>query len=135
MRRYDDPVEVRVGLVDGVEAPAQFLWRDRLWQVRAVVGHWVETSPWWDRPAVQGLLGVHAGGPGDGPGDGLGDSAADGAVASGSMASGSVASVAALVAERRVWRVDAGRGRLGTRGVFELVRVETGQWRLTGCED
>ena len=47
-----------------------------------------------------------------------------------------MASVAALVAEREVWRVDAARGRLGTRGVFELVRAgETGQWRLTGCED
>ena len=123
MRRYDDPVEVRVGLVDGVEAPAQFLWRDRLWQVRALVGHWVETPPWWDQPAVQGLLGVRRDG-------------ADGSTADDSTADGVGGSVAALVAEREVWRVDAGRGRLGTRGVFELVRAaETGQWRLTGCED
>lgn len=121
MRRYDDPVEVRGGLVDGVEAPAQFVWRDRLWQVRGVVAHWVETVPWWHQPAVQGLLGVH-----DGPADaGMQPEAAT-----------AVGSVAALVAERDVWRVDASRGRLGSRGVVELVHDgETGRWRLTGCED
>lgn len=47
MRRYDDPVEVRKGWVTGVEGPEQFLWRGRLWKVRAVVAHWVETAPWW----------------------------------------------------------------------------------------
>src|SRR4029077_7165324 len=36
MRRYDDPVETRMGQVSGVEAPEQFLWRGRLWKVRAV---------------------------------------------------------------------------------------------------
>ena len=45
MRRYDDPVEVRTGLVRG--GPEQFLWRGRLWKVRAVLAHWVETGPWW----------------------------------------------------------------------------------------
>jgi len=119
MRRYDDPVEVRAGLVDGVEAPAQFLWRDRLWQVREVVAHWVETAPWWHQPAVQGLLDLHdEGGPDE------------------RAARAAVGSVASLVAERDVWRVDASKGRLGPRGVFELVREGlTGQWRLTGCED
>ena len=119
MRRYDDPVEVRAGLVHGREAPAQFLWRDRLWQVREVVGHWVETAPWWHQPAVQELLGLH--------GDGGRDERA---------APASVGSVASLVAERDVWRVDASKGRLGPRGVFELVcDGMTGRWRLTGCED
>lgn len=47
MRRYDDPVEVRKGLVGAVEAPEQFLWRGRLWKVRDVIAHWVETGPWW----------------------------------------------------------------------------------------
>jgi hypothetical protein len=51
MRRYDDPVEVRRGMVPGaggaVEGPEQFLWRGRLWKVCDVVGHWVETGPWW----------------------------------------------------------------------------------------
>ena len=47
MRRYDDPVEVRKGMVGGTEAPEQFLWRGRLWKVSDVVAHWVETGPWW----------------------------------------------------------------------------------------
>ncbi len=48
MRRYDDPVEVRKG---ADEDPDQFLWRGRLWQVREVVAHWVETGAWWTRRA------------------------------------------------------------------------------------
>ena len=48
MRRYDDPVEVRKG---ADEDPDQFLWRGRLWQVREVVAHWVETGAWWARPS------------------------------------------------------------------------------------
>lgn len=43
MRRYDDPVQVR----KHEETPDQFLWRGRLWQVREVVSHWVETGSWW----------------------------------------------------------------------------------------
>lgn len=47
MRRYDDPVEVRKGMVGDAEGPEQFLWRGRLWKVCDVVAHWVETGPWW----------------------------------------------------------------------------------------
>lgn len=51
MRRYDEPVEVRRGWVTGPghrgEGPEQFLWRGRLWKVRAVLARWVETGPWW----------------------------------------------------------------------------------------
>lgn len=46
MRRYDDPVEVRR---DASADPEQFLWRGRLWLVREVVSHWVETGAWWVR--------------------------------------------------------------------------------------
>ena len=54
MRRYDDPVEVRKG---ADEDPEQFLWRGRLWQVREVVAHWVETGAWWTRrTASQGAV-------------------------------------------------------------------------------
>lgn len=51
MRLYDDPVEVRRGETEG---PDQFLWRGRLWKVRTVLAHWVETAPWWQstEPAV-----------------------------------------------------------------------------------
>lgn len=133
MRRYDDPVAVRRGLVDGVEGPEQFVWRDRLWRVRAVVGRWVETAPWWEHHDVRGLLGEQ-------------DDAAGGAggEAGPAAAAGTAVSVATLLVEREVWRVDATRGRLGlvrpddreVRGVFDLgVDGETGQWRLVGCQD
>ena len=58
MRIYDDPIEVRRGQVEGpdgdagdtvtrVEGPAQFLWHGRIWKVRTILAHWVETGEWW----------------------------------------------------------------------------------------
>lgn len=108
MRQYGDPVEVRRG---EAEDPDQFLWRGRLWKVRAVVAHWVETGPWW-QPST--------GGPATDP-----------------------------VAERELWRVEAGRGAQGgarrhdrpadeqeTYGVFDLSFDWTdGRWQLVGCLD
>ncbi len=49
-RRYDDPVEVR----RRDDEPAEFLWRDRLWVVRAVLARWVETGAWWQAPVQSG---------------------------------------------------------------------------------
>jgi len=100
MRRYDDPVEVRRGQTEG---PDQFLWRGRLWKVRAVLAHWVETGPWWQQAAET-------------------ERGAD------------------LVAERELWRVEAGRGRdlegLDVAGVFDLSFDWTdGHWQLVGCAD
>lgn len=106
MRRYDDPVEVRRGICgsgEGAgEGPEQFLWRGRLWKVRAVVAHWVETGPWWNAPA---------------------DASSP---------------TTDLLAEREMWRVEAGRG-LGEAmrsGVFDLSFSWTdGSWQLVGCSD
>jgi hypothetical protein len=144
MRRYDDPVEVRRGPVGGVletladgadgphdeRAPAQFLWRGRLWKVRAVLAHWVETGPWWSSPGVRAVIGSEdaedAGGveePEAGPRP-LGD----------------------LLTEREMWRVEAGRGRAvgrvgpdgepDTGGVFDLAfDWADGRWQLVGCAD
>ena len=98
MRRYDDPVEVRKGWVTGMEGPEQFLWRGRLWKVRAVLAHWVETGPWW-------------------------------------QGSGTAAD---LLAERELWRVEAGRGPggPGDGGVFDLsFDWSDGRWQLVGCAD
>ena len=121
MRRYDDPVEVRKGLVAGgagpVEAPEQFLWRGGLWKVLDVVAHWVETGPWWHSPGVAALLGDD------------GDTASDATLTSD------------LLAEREVWRVRAGRGAVPSGsgdggGVFELAfDWGLGGWRLTACAD
>ena len=111
MRRYDDPVEVRRGLVPGsggqVEGPEQFLWKGRLWKVCGVVGHWVETGPWWQSPAVS----VH-------------DLAAD-------------REVWRVEAARGLAAAGGGAGGgAGSRGVFDLVfDWSEGGWLLTRCAD
>jgi hypothetical protein len=128
MRRYDDPVDVRRGRVNGtgggpVEGPEQFVWRDRLWKVHTVLAQWVETGPWWQSSGVRAVLGDD---------DGVQDGQPGGA--------GSAAGTAVrtdLAAEREVWRVEAGRGMAAAgRGVFDLVfDWADGSWRLTRCLD
>ena len=113
MRRYDDPVQVRRGPVPGhgSEGPEQFLWRGRLWKVRAVVAHWVETAPWWQQAGARVVLG-------DDP-------------------SASVRRHDDLLLEREVWRVEAGRGAAAGvgAGVFDLSFDSEGRWQLVGCVD
>jgi hypothetical protein len=47
-----------------------------------------------------------------------------------------VATVHDLLAEREVWRVEAGRGTASGRGVFDLVLDwAQGGWLLTRCLD
>ena len=121
MRRYDDPVEVRKGMCEGVEGPEQFLWRGRLWKVRAVLAHWVETGPWWQSSGVAALLG-------DDP-----------------ATAPDPTTTSDLLAEREVWRVEAGRGAVrpgvggvadDRRGVFDLsFDWAQGGWLLTRCAD
>ena len=139
MRRYDEPVEVRRGPVPGWpgEGPAQLLWRGRLWKVRAVVAHWVETGPWWQHAHVHAVIG----------------SEESGAGARGSTSDGGTALLEELLGEREVWRVEAGRGpgrpdpqgpldplahepTTPTTGVLELTHdTAEGRWQLVGCTD
>lgn len=106
MRSYDEPIEVQRGLVAGLEAPAQFLWRDRLWTVQDVQTRWVETGAWWDGAAARAVRGENADADGD------------------------------LLTEEEVWRVVAGRGRAAPLGVYELAHTwGTGQWRLRSVVD
>jgi hypothetical protein len=124
VRRYDDPVEVRRGWVEGpghrgpadrVEGPEQFLWRGRLWKVRSVLAHWVETGPWWQTPGVQAVIGTDETPP-DGPEPAR-------------LPGGD------LLVERELWRVEAGRGADGG-GVFDLsFDWSAGHWQLVGCVD
>lgn len=113
MRRYDDPVEVRRGMVAGPggtqEGPEQFLWRGRLWKVCDVMAHWVETGAWWQA--------------GPGPSvDGSSALAAD--------------SGAALLGEREVWRVEASPGRQHGSGVYDLCfDWAAGGWTLLRTQD
>ncbi|MGA8846581.1 MAG: DUF6504 family protein [Nocardioides sp.] len=129
MRRYDDPVEVRRGWVPGSvhggEAPEQFLWRGRLWKVRAVLAGWIETGAWWASREVEAVLGTdrHEATPETG---GLRPRLA-------------ARPVSDLLRERELWRVEAGRGgapSTATTGVFELAfDLEDGRWALVGCAD
>jgi hypothetical protein len=137
VRRYDDPVEVRRGpLEDGqglgaTEGPQQFLWRGRLWKVRAVLAHWVETGPWWQSPGVRSAIGSEDADPET-------EGATRGPVPIGD-----------LLTERELWRVEAGRGlprpvepspddepETTVTGVFDLVLDwADGRWVLVGCTD
>jgi hypothetical protein len=131
VRRYDDPVEVRRGWVEGPahrgEGPEQFLWRGRLWKVRSVLAHWVETGPWWQAEGVRAVIGS----------DEAGEAGA--ARAAGEPAGSVLAGPAPdLLVEQELWRVEAGRGS-GTDagcGVFDLsFDWTTGSWQLVGCLD
>jgi hypothetical protein len=141
MRRYDDPVETRMGLVSGMEGPEQFLWRGRLWKVRAVIAHWVETGPWWQSGGARAVIGSDEESTGD-------------RRASPSRRAADHRSTD-LLAERELWRVEAGRGpgrpvaadpddpAGGTvdgahdgGGVFDLAfDWSDGRWALVGCAD
>ncbi len=129
MRRYDDPVEVRSGWMEGPvhrgEGPEQFLWRGRLWKVRAVLAHWVETGPWWQSAGVRAVIGSDDPVPDGGSGTDLTTRTRDD-----------------LLVERELWRVEAGRGPVvdgpdgAGGGVFDLSFDWTeGSWLLVGCAD
>ena len=130
MRRYDDPVEVRKGWIGGpaagMEGPEQFLWRGRLWQVRAVLAHWVETGPWWQSPGVRAVIGT------DEPVERRPVEPVE--RVTGGSAEGRPA--VDLLVERELWRVEAGRGRDAGGGVFDLsFDWNAGSWQLVGCAD
>lgn len=133
MRRYADPVEVRRGPVTAVaaepgvdsEGPQQFLWHGRLWKVRAVLAHWVETGAWWQAAGARAAVGA------DGPAE---------------ATAGARVPLGDLVTEREFWRVEAGRGRPQpvvpdddappVAGVFDLsFDWADGRWTLVGCTD
>ena len=140
MRRYADPVEVRQGPLDdardrdghrlgaqgATEGPQQFLWRGRLWKVRAVLAHWVETGPWGQSTGVRAVIGSEEAIRGAAP-----EAESRGRVPIGD-----------LLTERELWRVEAGRGRLTREGepdgggVFDLsFDWAEGRWTLVGCTD
>ena len=114
-RQHGDPVEVRRGQVDGADAPEQFLWRGRLYVVRAVLSRWTESGGWWRTPGVRGLaVGAETGTAG--------------------------APVELDDGERDWWRVEADSGRLAAlsagRGVYDLCfDWSRGVWSLARVMD
>jgi hypothetical protein len=88
-RRYGEPIDVH----RRDDEPAEFLWRGRLYVVRAVLARWVETAAWWQAATP---------------------------TTAGSSALALGPDSAALSLERELWRVEASRGRVHGTGVFDL---------------
>lgn len=57
-RLYGDAIDDAAEVRQRADEPEQFLWRDRLYLVRAVLGHWMESGGWWrtGQPAGGGVL-------------------------------------------------------------------------------
>ena len=113
--RRPDPIEVR----RRDDVPEQFLWRGRLYVVRAVLARWTESGGWWRGAAVRALS--DEGQPDEGQPDG-GPSA--------SIDDG----------ERDWWRVEADSGRLAAlsagTGVYDLCfDWSRGAWSLARVLD
>jgi hypothetical protein len=92
--------------------PSEFLWRDRLYLVRAVLAHWVQAAAWWRTAAdIDPVLVPVPTAPRWGQ-PAWGEPAPD---------LGAVAAVGDVDdREREFWRVEAGCGRLGGTGVYDL---------------
>lgn len=111
------------------DAPEQFLWRERLWSVREVLGHWVETGAWWNGSRAAALVTGESLREGDG-----GALAGEPGTAGGAPAYASPA----LPDEhdREYWRVAAAAGRDAPPGVFELCfDWSYGRWSLERVHD
>ena len=59
-RVYGEPVNVQAR-DDG--RPARFVWRGRLYTVRAILEHWVINREWWQDPGASGPSGAEPGQP------------------------------------------------------------------------
>jgi len=134
VRTYGEVIDVRTtsatdgagrfgpGPADGSGAPAQFLWRGRLYLVRDVLAHWVEIGAWWSLPRRTGGTTRRLGPVGSGVAAAAASYAVDlDAPASAPAPARSVAADVGAV-EREVWRVEAATGRSATCGVYDLVR-------------
>ncbi len=139
-RRYAEPVDV----LRGDDAPAQFLWRSRLYVVRAVLAHWVEAGGWWTRPVSVALLTGE-----DTPS--CGDDAAPPTAPlpvrtrrAGHRAWGEPAPEVGVAlpplgvedVEREFWRVEATAGRAAGTGVYDVCfDSAAGVWSVAAALD
>lgn len=128
VRRYDEPIEVTSALARRPRTadPEAFIWRGRLFVVRAVLDRWQERRAWW-RDVGR-------------------DEVSDPEEGSGSphprperLAAGGVGADRRS-RERRVWRVEASAGKAAGTGVFDLGAdgVDAGgapQWVLLRSHD
>ena len=108
MRRYDEEIEVRTGLIGVQEGPVHFSWRRRVLKVSQVENRWLETSAWWRSAQVEAARG-------DSDVVSAGDD---------------------LLGEEEIWLVVASAGAAASSGVYELAHSwGSGRWRLRGVLD
>lgn len=142
-RRCGETIEVR----RGDDAPEQFLWRGRLYLVRAVLATWTEAGGWWHGPAARPLFGLEeaaAGSAGDLSADDFVVATIPAAPKWGQRAWGepapdvgaSVGGAAIDDGERECWRVQAGAGHSAGTGVYDLCfDWSAGVWTITRVLD
>jgi hypothetical protein len=132
-RHYDELAQVECGWA-GTAGPAHILWRGRLYRVRDVLAHWVETGAWWRSTAIRSLHDGTVGGP-----DRAESSAMSSAVSpavSPAMSSAILLDTGWDAAEREVWRVEAQAGRSAPLVVLDVaLDTATGQWRVVRSHD
>ena len=141
VRRYDDMVQVRPtsGEPDAEPEPDAFVWRGRLYVVRAVLARWHERRAWWRDPAASALLGLQADQPdGRSVGDHFaGDHFAGDHRVGDDPAGTGPSSATVLAGECQVWRVEAAAGRSSPLGVYDLIHTPGTQstWHLARVAD
>ena len=101
-------------------APASFIWRDRVYVVREVLGYWRERRAWWAATAARAVHGdvaseVEAADAG----------AAGTAGMAGTGTDGATPLRVAIDHEREVWRVEARGPRTVGAGVYDISREAT----------
>lgn len=131
-RQYGEGIEVREvggsgagGSGTVTRAPQAFLWRGRLYVVRAVLGHWWEPRAWWTALPVRMLRGEDFDGDdADGASPAPRGAGALPAQHPGTEQTEQVRETEwALGEEDEVWRVEASPGRAAGGGVYDLCRA------------
>jgi hypothetical protein len=106
--------------------PTSFLWRGRLYVVRAVLGQWRERRAWWTTAVARAVHGVTEQGADEARGAGGGEGVR--VLTPGRRV--------VLDHERTVWRVEASAGRSFGSGVYDLSQGETPEsWQLLRVTD
>ncbi len=140
-RRHAELIDVR----RRDDVPAQFVWRSRLYVVKAVLEHWFESGHWWASAKALAL------GAGSDVAEGLRASADDLVLAPipaspkwaqrawGEPAPDVGASVGPSSiddGEQEFWRVEAAAGRSASPGVYDLCFLwSIGSWQLVEVHD
>ncbi len=127
MRSVHSVLEEQIEVARSGGAPEQFLLRDRLYVVRAVLAHWTEPGGWrWSGPGRFAAVAVP-------PGAG-----SDPATAAPAGAVSVINSVPVDLADRELWRVEAAAGMSARLEVFDLCRdiaAERPRWTATLVEE